>query len=421
MIGKKIPIAMTISAIWPAVVALAAEPSRGYQRQTTVTGPTRLDWVFALANQSPEKPLAEWLKDYSSGDQRYELYLPEKLNPRKPAPLVLFISPGGEPAGWAQWEQVCKEAGAVFASPCNAGNACPTPRRVRIVLDVLDDVRRRQAIDADRTYLVGFSGGARIACAIAFALPEYFGGVAAICGSENLRSESWLRQRVADRLSVALVTGEQDFNRAELERYRGPWLTDLGVRAKVWVVPKLGHSIPESKSLAEVFAWLEEAAAMRRQQSRHLPAMHITAGAPPTRTQAADALLKEAQIRLKKASTLFSGLMQLQGVVARWPDLPAAATARETLLEYDARQDRPWEIDDLAEQRRALAAEARATDRYASGPLPQQYAADRGPMASRALELWRKVLADNPDSPAGQEARERIPKLEPLIIDTKEQ
>jgi hypothetical protein len=148
--------------------------------------------------------------------------------------------------------------------------------------------------------------------------------------------------------------------------------------------------------------------------------MHVAAGAPPTRTQAADALLKEAQQRLKKPATLYSGLMQMQGVAARWPDLPAAAAARETLQEYDARQDRPWEMDDLAEQRRALAAEARATDRYASGPLPQQYAAERGPMAGRALELWRQVLADSPDSPAGKEARQRIAELESLIAETKE-
>jgi hypothetical protein len=411
---------MAATATWPAVRAPAAEPPRGYQRQTAVAAPTRLDWVFALANQSPATPPAEWLKDYDSDRQQYELFLPEKLNPQKPAPLVLFISPGDEPAGWAQWEQVCKQSGAVFASPFGAGNACPTPRRVRIVLDVLDDVRKRQAIDADRTYLAGFSGGARIACAVAFALPEYFGGVAACCGSENLRGESWLRERVADRLSVALITGEQDFNRAELERYRGPWLTDLGVRAKVWVVPKLGHAIPDGAPLAQVFAWLDEAASKRRQQARQRPAMHVAAGAPPTRTQAADALLKEAQQRLEKPATLYSGLMQMQGVAARWPDLPAAATARETLQEYDARPDRPWEMDDLAEQRRALAAEARATDRYASGPLPHQYTAERGPMAGRALELWRQVLADSPDSPAGKEARQRIAELESLIAKTKE-
>lgn len=420
MIRSAFLLAMAVAAPWPAALAPAAESSSGYQRQTAVAAPTRLDWTFALANQSLETPPAEWLKDYDSEQQRYELFLPEKLNRRKPAPLVLFISPGDDPVGWAEWEQVCKQSGAAFASPFGAGNACPTARRVRIVLDVLDDVRRRQAIDADRTYLAGFSGGARIACAVAFALPEYFGGVAAVCGSENLRGESWLRRRVADRLSVALATGEQDFNRAELERYRGPWMTDLGVRTKVWVVPKLGHAIPGATTSAQVFVWLDEAAAERRQQARQWPAMHLAAGAPPTRAQTAEALLGEAQQRLKKPITLYSGLMQLQGVAARWPDLPAAGQARDTLLEYEARQDRPWEEDDLAEQRRALAAEARATDRYASGALPQQYAIERGPMARRALELWRQVLADSPDSPVGKEAREQIPKLESLIAETKE-
>ena len=420
MTRKVLLMAAALIAARSASQVSAAEPQRGYLRQTSVAAATRLDWVFALANQSPAEPPAEWLKDYDSGQQRYELYLPEKLSQRKPAPLVLFISPGEDPTGWSQWEQVCRQSGVVFASPFGAGNNCPTVERVRIVLDVLDDVRRRQAIDPDRTYLAGFSGGARIACAVGFALPEYFGGVAAFCGSENMRDESWLRQRVADRLSVALVTGEEDFNRAELERYRGPWLSDLGVQTKVWVVRKSGHAIADGKSLAEVFAWLERDAKQRRQTASMWLAMHVGIGAPPTRAQAADALFQEAQKRLKKPATLFSGLMQLQGLAARWPDLPAAEKAKAVLLEYDARQERPWEADDLAEQRRSLAAEARATDGYASGPLPQQYAGERGPMAARALELWRKVLADSPDSPVGKEAAERIPALEALVAASQE-
>src|SRR6266699_649079 len=51
----------------------------------------------------------------------------------------------------------------------------PLGQRVRIVLDVLDQVRRDYRVDPDRTYLSGFSGGGRVACTIAFALPEYFG------------------------------------------------------------------------------------------------------------------------------------------------------------------------------------------------------------------------------------------------------
>lgn len=394
--------------------AFADKALRGYHAEAAVTAPTRLDWVFALANQSRETPPPDWLEGYDSTQQRYELFVPPQTKPRKPAPLVLFISPSDLPAGWKQWEAVCKREGVIFASPFNAGNACPTPRRVRIVFDVLDDIRKRHAIDPDRTYLAGFSGGARIACATAFALPEYFGGVIAVCGSENLRQESWLRQRTADRLSVALATGEQDFNRAELERYRGPFFTELGVRTKVWVVPKLGHGIPDSKHLGQVYSWLDKTAAERRKAARQWPAMRLADGAPPTREQWADALLKEAQQRLKEPPTLFTGLMQLQGISVRWPDLAAAKRAREILLDYDGRTQRPWEADDIAEQRRTLIAEARATDRYASGPLPRQYAKEKQPMARRAIELWQQVLADGPDTPAGKEARSRIPELEKL-------
>jgi hypothetical protein len=140
--------------------------------------------------------------------------------------------------------------------------------------------------------------------------------------------------------------------------------------------------------------------------------MRMTGNTAPTRTQWADALLAEARQRLAKSTTLFSGLMQLQGVSVRWPDTTAAAAAHKILTEYDAKADRPWERDDLAEQRRFLLAEARATDAYASGPLPPQYSKERPAMTRAALELWKQVLADDPDGANGKLAAQRIHELE---------
>ena len=410
---------LAIATILWATAPAIAEPLRGYHSQVKVEADTRLDWTFALANQSLEKPPADWLPDYQSAAQSYELFVPPNLNRRKPAPLVLLISPSAKPAGWSQWQAVCMRSGVIFASPFAAGNDCPFRRRVRIVLDVLDDVRRRQPIDADRTYLAGFSGGARIACSVAFALPEYFGGVIAICGAEKLREESWLRERVAERLSVALITGEQDFNRAELERLRGPLLADVGVRAKVWTVAGLGHAIPDERQLAAALDWLEEAVPARRRKAQQWPAMHIAANAAPTRAEAAELLLAEARHRLEKNATLFSGLMQLQGLSVRWPDVPAAAVAHKILLDYDAKTDRPWELDDLAEQRRFLVAEARATGAYATGPLPPQYSQERPIMARAALEMWKQILSDDPDGPHSKEATQQIHDLEQPAAEAK--
>lgn len=402
---------VAIVCVGLSVSVAAAQSPRGYQSSMQVTAPTRLDTVFPLANQSLKEPPADWYKDYDSTQQKYELFVPPSPDKSKMYGLVLFISAGASPAGQKSFQAACQQSNLIFASAYSAGNDCPGPRRVRIVLDVLDDVRRRYPIDPDRTYMGGFSGGGRIACNIAFALPELFGGVLGVCASEQLREESWLRQRVADRLSVALLTGETDFNRGELERLRGPYLTDVGVRAKVWTVDGMGHSIPASATLVEAVKWLEAGLADRQKLARAWPASRIAGTTAPTREQLATALQLEGQARLKQPATLYSGLMQLVGVSQRWGDTPAAAAANKTLDEYERRTERPWEADDISEQRRFLVAEARALTAYATGPLPGQYTAQRPNMVKGALERWQTVLMDQPTGALADEARKQIAAL----------
>jgi hypothetical protein len=126
------------------------------------------------------------------------------------------------------------------------------------------------------------------------------------------------------------------------------------------------------------------------------------------------AILAEGKKRIEDRKPLFSGLMLLQGCLNRWPDVAAGKAARKILLDHEAKEERPWEADDVAEQRRFLIARARCLDAYASGDLPPVYVKMRAAMAGEALELWQKVLADSPDSDAGREARKRLPALKKL-------
>ena len=409
------------ASICLAVAAATAHGAAadGYQSKVTVAAPTRLDWTFALASQSLPDPPADWLKDYDSTKQQYELYVPPKHDPKKALPMILFVSPGADPMGWKAFEAVCKDQGFLFAGPRDAGNDCPPKRRVRAVLDVLDDVRRNYPTNADRTYIAGFSGGGRIACAVAFALPDCFGSVMPICASGDLRDEPWLRQRVIDRLSVALMTGDNDFNRGEVERLRGPFLKEVGVRSRVWRQAGLGHGIPGEKQLSEAVKWLDEGAEGRHKLAKQYPAMRLAGDAASSREDAAKALLAEGKKRLETKETVYRGLMLLQGCMNRWPDLPAADEAKKVLLDYDARKDHPWEADDIAEQRRFLIAQARSLDSYASGDFPAQYAEERPTAAKQAAELWQKVLDDGADADACREAKKRIPALEKIALGDK--
>lgn len=409
-----------LGCLW--IVAGASSPSElqsaagslspGHEANAAVGAESRIDWVFALANQSPKSPPAELAEaDYRATEQRYERYVPANVTRDRPQPVLLFISPGGRGMAAAAWKPVCDEHGMIYASPHGAGNDCPTARRVRIVLDVLDDLRRLTAVDPERTYLGGFSGGGRIACAVAFSLPEYFGGVVPVCAAGDLRTEPWLRHRVIDRLSVAHVTGETDFNRGEVERFRGPVLADVGVRSRVWVVPGLGHATPKTDVCREVFEWLEAGVERRRAWSEKYPAGRA-ASEPTSRDDQAAALLEEGLARRKQAATAYAGLMLLKGVLERWPDTASAATARRVLEEQERSNDRAWEAEDVAEQRRHLVARSRGLSAYALGPLPPVYINQRPAMLRAAQRLWEQVLADGQDEKAVVEARETLTKLQ---------
>jgi len=411
--------AWLVLALPPAPrLAESAEPA-GHQPDAKVSAATRLDWTFALANQSLATPPADWIPDYESTAQTYEVYVPRGLKAGKPAGLILFISPGNRGMGFDSFRKVCDEKKLIFASPHNAGNETPPRRRVRIVLDVLDDVRRQHAIDADRNYIGGFSGGGRIACAVSFALPEYFGGVLPVCAAGDLREESWLRRRVIDRLSVAHLTGDGDFNRGEVERYRGAMLESVGVRSKVWVAPKTGHAVPSPAFVEKAVSWLESGVDARRKLAREFPAAGASPDAEPSREKSAELLLAEGKSRLEGKPTLHSGLMQLQGVLTRWPDLPQAEEARTILQKYETAADRSWEKDDIAEQRLFLVARAKGLSDYASGPLADQYRAQRADMLAAAIGLWQQVLDDGQDPEAVAEAKKRLPELKKLSAGEK--
>lgn len=401
----------TFALLLFAGTALAGPPV-GYNAKVNVGAPTRIDWTFVVTNQSLANPPADALGGgYDSTKQQYELFVPPNYNPKQAYPVVLFISPGDGPGGWKNWEPVCKKQNIIFASPHGAGNNVQTPRRVRIVLDVLDDIRKNYSTDPDRTYVSGFSGGGRIACGVAFALPEYFGGAAPVCAAGDLRDERWLQHRLADRLSIALVTGETDFNRAECERLRGPLYTALGIRNKVYTVPKLGHGIPDSGPLGDVFAWLEQDLPRRQAFAKKYPASRIAGDAAPSRDQWAKLMLDEGKQRVE-GKELYSGLMLLKGCHDRWVGTQPAAEARKILEKYE--NDKSWQAEDIAEERKLLIAQARSLSDYASGPLPGQYAKSRPEWAKQAIKMWGEIIMDGQDAKAVEEGKKRIPELQKL-------
>ena len=148
---------------------------------------------------------------------------------------------------------------------------------MRIVLDVLDDVRRNYPIDPDRTYVSGFSGGGRIACHLAFALPELFGGLAPVC-RRGIPARGTLAPLPRRRTPQC---GPRDGGKGLQPRRAGaaarPFLKDVGVRTRVWTVAGMGHGVPAANTLGEVVRWLEDALPKRQALAKKYPASRLLA------------------------------------------------------------------------------------------------------------------------------------------------
>ena len=362
-----------------------------------VAKPTRLDWEFAVSGFG--KGAAKLPAGYDSAKQRYQLFVPKGARKEKPSALVLFISAGDGPQGWASWKTLCEKEGVFFASPFGAGNSTQAGSRTRIILDVLDDIRRQYAIDPDQTYITGFSGGGRMACAIGFALPEYFGGVIPVCGTNPISGPTYLRHRMQDRLSVAFVTGEKDFNRKENEEYMYPWFQEIGVRSKLWVVPKMGHAIPSGEVMTDVHAWVAADLKRRRDDAKAKPKLAVAADDTPSAAEQAQRFVDGGVDQIREPARTWRGVALLQGVTQRWGNSDAGKEAKLLLKEVLNNEKLVERISDQGgeDEIKSVSAQAKALERFGQTAL--------------AIEAWGILSKNYEGSPIAAKANENIKRL----------
>jgi predicted esterase len=379
------------------VIASALEPLAAQPVERKVAAATRLDWEFASRGFAPkDQPLPA---GYDSSKQKYRLFIPKTNDKGKPAALVLFISAGDSPAGWRSWQKHCEENNIFFASPYAAGNTTPAGERVRIILDVLDDVRRAHKIDPDQTYLTGFSGGGRMACAIGFALPEQFGGVVPLCGTNPLPGPAYQRHLIEDRLSVAFVTGEKDDNRKENEEYMAPWLQEAGIRSKLFVMPGVGHTTPTAGMVSEIHGWLAQDLDRRRAYRKAHPKLVVGPDDAPHASEQSARWLDAAQADLADPNRTWRGVCLLQGIASRWPKSDGAAQARSALKKIAGDEKLLARIEDQApmDEAKALTAQAKALERFGN--------------ISKAIETWTLLADRYQGTPAASAALSNIRRL----------
>ena len=238
-----------------------------------------------------------------------------------------------------------------------------------------------------------------MACAIGFALPECFGGVVPLCGTNPLPGPAYQRQLIEDRLSVAFVTGEKDDNRKENEAYMAPWLQEAGIRSKLFLMPGLGHTVPTPAIVSDIHAWLAQDLDRRRVYRKAHPKLVVRPDDAPTAAEQSARWFDAAQADLADPDRVWRGVSLLQGIVSRWPKSDAAAKSGAALKKVagDEKLLARIEVQAPQDEVKALTAQARALERF--GNIP------------KAIETWTLLADRYQDSPAASAALSNIRRL----------
>ncbi|MCW3085961.1 MAG: hypothetical protein JWP12_3327 [Bacteroidetes bacterium] len=221
----------------------------------------------------------------SDTSQSFAMYLPKGYDIKKIYPVIYaFDAHGTGKLPVADYKDLAEKYGYIIVGSNNSQNGTSWEQSQAIAATLFSDTKSRLAIDEHRVYLMGFSGGARVANALAIT-NGYVAGVIC-CGAANPAVNS-INPR--NNYTFFGIAGDADFNYTEMRKYD---LVDLaGHDVKHAVISFEGkHEWPPVPTMEEAFVW-EELDNMRKNPATKNTAM-IQSGIK-TETDKLNALLKQ--------------------------------------------------------------------------------------------------------------------------------
>lgn len=180
------------------------------------------------------------------------LFVPEKLDPKKPVPLVVAMHGAGgsenlffEGYGNGHVVKLCKERGWLLVSP-RAGlgfGLSPAPP----VGEIIDVLAKRYPVDAKRVFIVGHSMGASMTVDAVQKYPGKFAAAACLGGGGRVRDE-----KAFEGLPVFVGVGDKDF---AVRTAKGLQTALEKTKAKVTFkeYPDVEHLVIVREALGDVF------------------------------------------------------------------------------------------------------------------------------------------------------------------------
>ena len=318
-------------------------------------------WICAAAQtqKAAELPLPGQIGDVicaSDATESYTVYLPSTYTPAKRSPIIYLFDPAGRGRRPIDlYDPVAERYGFILAASNNSRNF--SSDQSKAVNAIWEDTHMRLALDEHRSYASGFSGGARVAGAMALSSPEQVAGVIAQgAGYPSNKTGS------KDNLLYFFAVGNEDFNWPEVVNIRRERETQ-GVRYRVRVYPGK-HQWAPAEVMEEAIEYLN----LKAMQSGNLArdSRFIDAAYEKLKKDAADAETKKDPIAAFGAYRAlvadFTGLRDVQEAAARITLLQQSTELKAALKEEREQMSEQLRVEQEIMPKIAAVAENSAPD-----------------------------------------------------------
>ncbi|MBI1987501.1 MAG: hypothetical protein HYS70_04050 [Nitrospinae bacterium] len=215
----------------------------------------RRDQIEVEPDPSLEVPVGLLYKDWEPHPPRYTLYVPEYYRPDREWPLIVTMHGGGGNDNdfiWL-WLRQAKSKGYILAAP-KSMDLTWTPKDIRVVLAVINEVRSIYRINPKGIFLTGVSDGGTFSYEVGLRNPAVFAAIAPVAGGLM----PWFDFDKAKDLPVYILHGALDWMApVAFARQARSILEKFGYRVVYREIPDWGHAMPFSR-VNEISAFFDE-------------------------------------------------------------------------------------------------------------------------------------------------------------------
>jgi hypothetical protein len=210
--------------------------------------------LSAFDTKQPRGTIVGKLACLDDPAQSYALYLPSNYSPDRRWPVLYAFDPFGRGKTAVELYQAVAEKYGYIVAGSNISKNGPVAPQLEAAQAMWNDTHRRFAIDKERSYTTGLSGGARVATS--FALYCYTCAVAGVI-AHGAGYPVGINTKLPanDHFVYYAAVGDVDFNYPELAQLRKK-KDEQGAPFKVKVYPG-PHQWAPPEIVEDAIAWLE--------------------------------------------------------------------------------------------------------------------------------------------------------------------